>query len=96
MLFPYRFEGNVTNEVPDGMWKYIWSHLPYKVKEGFYNTFSRDGSCSRPDKRLSSSEWLDIFKYYLKLFRRGNLQEQDSMSIAIWPTRSKKVINKNF
>ena len=49
---------------------------------------------------LLSPKFLDFFnmtfKYYLKLFRRGNLQEQDSMSIAIWPTRSKKVINKNF
>lgn len=92
--FPYRFGEYVTDDVPDGVWKFIWSHLPYIVKEGFYNTFSANGRNLKPSSRLNSTEWLDIFKYYLKLFNRGNMQKQDAMSVDIWPTRA-KIVNKN-
>lgn len=92
--FPYRFGENATDDVPEGLWKFIWSHLPYVVKESFYNTFSTNGNNSNPAHRLNSAEWLDIFKYYLKLFTRGDMQNQDKMSIEIWPTRAKRV-NKN-
>ncbi|WP_297945392.1 hypothetical protein [uncultured Campylobacter sp.] len=96
MHFPYRFGMNVTDEVPDGLWKYMWSHLPYIVKEAFYNIFSSNGKCSKPNKRLRSSEWLEIFKNYLKMFNRGELQKQDEMSLEIWPTRAKKVDKTKF
>ena len=96
MHFPYRFGTNITDEVPDGQWKYIWSHLPYIVKEAFYNTFSSNGNRSKPNKRLGSSEWLEIFKNYLKMFNREELQKQDEMSLEIWPTRAKKVDKTKF
>ena len=59
--FPYPFRGeeedeNVTRRsammAPVGRWRYIWSNLPYGVKEAFYDVFSKEDKA-----RPSASAW---------------------------------------
>jgi len=41
--FPYKFgDGSNYKNAPDGQWVYIWSHLPYKLKELFWKIFKLD------------------------------------------------------
>ncbi|WP_220092232.1 hypothetical protein [Helicobacter sp. 16-1353] len=90
MNFPYRFEDKANNKEPDGSWRFMWSHLPYKVKKAFYHTFSKGGNYSTEDTRLSVTKWLKIFKFYIDLLDSGKFGTQDSMSLELFPTRYKR------
>lgn len=69
----------------------MWSHLPRKaIKEAFYNGFQKGGEYFIESKRLNTKDWLARFREYVRLFEMGILQEQDSMSLEIYPTRHKK------
>lgn len=90
MDFSYPFGEQSNKKTPDGPWRFIWSHLPYDVKEAFYQTFRKDGENSGERDRLTVDEWLQKFTYYLHLLDSGKFGEQDKMSEELFPTRHKK------
>lgn len=93
MDFSFPFEEKSNKKTPPGAWGFIWSHLSYKLKRAFYNSFSSDGDNSTEANRIPSSEWLSIFKSYYYELTDGNMVKNDSMSNEIFPTRLK---NSNF
>lgn len=90
MDFSYPLGESSNKKTPNGPWRFLWSHLPWFLKDAFYNTFNRDGRYSTEGTRLSTSEWLKKFKEYLRLLDSGKLGEQDEMSTWVYPTRFKK------
>lgn len=90
MNFSYPFGEQSNRKTPDGPWRFIWSHLPYDIKEAFYQTLRKDGENSEEQNRLTVDEWLQKFKYYLHLLDSGKFGEQDKMSEELFPTRHKK------
>ena len=94
--FSYPLGEKKNGKVPKGPWRYCWSHLPYKVKEAFYQTFRYDGEYHDKAKRLSTGYWLKIFEWYLELIKSGKMTAQDEESVLLFPTRFKKDINKNY
>jgi serine/threonine protein kinase len=89
--------GEISNKkTPDGQWRFIWSHLPRKIKEAFYNTFAKGGSYSEENKRLTESNWISLFEEYLYLLESGTLGEWDKMSEEIFPARFKKDRNRTY
>ena len=61
--FPYRSIGRL-DDVPAGVWSYIWSHFPRKLKLAFERVF-RDGE--RPELH----EWRSVLEEYRYLLDRG-------------------------
>lgn len=96
MDFSYPLGDNSNKKTPDGPWRYIWSHLTYELKEAFYNTFRKDGKYSLEQNRLSVDKWLILFRKYLKLLDSGIYEQQDEMSVELFPTRYKKNRNVEY
>ena len=96
MDFAYPFGLNTNKKTPDGPWRFMWSHLPYKIKEAFYETFRKEGKFSTEKKRLSTQVWLYYFREYYNLLADGKLQANDSMANEIYPTRFKKNPNATY
>lgn len=94
--FSYPLGELKTGKAPKGPWRYCWSHLIYKIKETFYETFWRDGAFHDEKKRPGSGHWLRLFEYYLELLKNGKLEAQDDESIKIFPSRLKKDKNKTY
>lgn len=89
--FPYPLGESSTKKAPDGAWRFMWSHLPRRaIKEAFYESFQKGGAYFTESKRLNTKEWLKRFREYVRLFEEYKLQEQDEMSLDIYPTRHKK------
>jgi hypothetical protein len=82
-LFAFQFKEYSNRDQPDGNWKYMWSHLPIRVKREFWNTFHRDGN--RYNHRPTVVEWLEVFREYQQFF--GGLDDFDPMSNDVYPTR---------
>lgn len=90
MDFSYPLGESSNKKTPNGPWRFLWSHLPWFLKEAFYNTFNKGGRYSTENTRLGASDWLKKFKDYLRLLDSGKLGEQDEMSTWVYPTRFKK------
>lgn len=91
MDFSYPFGPNSNKKTPDGPWRFCWSHLPYNIKERFYETFRKGGKYSTEDTRISTSDWIALFKEYFYLLKSGKFGEQDKMSEEIFPDRFKQI-----
>ena len=89
MNFPYCFGESGNKSEPEGQWKFMWSHLTYDVKGAFYNTFQKGGTYAAEDRRLSTTEWINIMSRYHDLLQTGELAKNDPMSESIFPTRRK-------
>lgn len=94
--FSYPLGEKKTGKVPKGPWRYCWSHLTYRIKEAFYQTFRYDGTLHEEEKRYGTGEWLKLFENYLELLQSGKYTAQDEESLEIFPTRFKKDINKKY
>ena len=94
--FSYPLGERKTGKVPMGPWRYCWSHLTYKIKETFYETFWREGSMHDEKKRPGTGHWLRLFEYYLHLLQSGKMKIQDEESVLIFPTRFKHDKNKTY
>lgn len=94
--FSYPFGELKTGKVPQGPWRYCWSHLTYKIKETFYHTFRIDGMYHDEKKRPGPGRWLRLFGYYLELLKNGKMTAQDEEAILIFPTRFKHEANKAY
>lgn len=84
--FPYPLTED-TNKTPPGKWGFIWSHMSYKTKEAFFQTFKRGEKHFQPTKRLSADEWAKVFETYHHSV--SNMVKNDPMSNNIFPTRKK-------
>ena len=78
------------------MWRFCWSHLTRALKNDFYETFYKTGKHKTEATRYSTKDWLQKFKVYLELLTNGTLDEQDHMSLDIFPSRLKKNPNVNY
>nr|WP_157001168.1 translation initiation factor IF-2 N-terminal domain-containing protein [Agromyces laixinhei] len=81
--FAFQFQGPSERDQPEGNWKFMWSHLPFKVKRLFWNTFHRNGT--RYTRRPTANEWLDAFREYRAVF--GSADDFDPMSNDVYPFR---------
>ena len=96
MDFSYPFGERSNGKIPDGPWRFIWSHLTYDLKGAFYNTFKKGGRYSLENSRLSPDDWLHLFNEYLYLLDSGKYGQQDKMSEELFPTRFKKSKNITY
>ncbi|RAL26910.1 protein kinase domain-containing protein [Thermoflavimicrobium daqui] len=67
--FPYPLGQNTTGKAPDGPWRFIWSHLPFKTKEAFYRSF-------KEQERLNTMEWIQVLKHYEYTISKGYLSDE--------------------
>lgn len=91
MDFAYPLGEQSNGRTPDGPWKFIWSHMPYFIKEAFYETFRKDGEYSKPEDRMDVEAWSRKMAEYLRLLDSGKYAKQDEMSEELFPTRRKKI-----
>lgn len=82
--FPYPFGKEKSAGIPHGPWRFIWSHLSYRVKKAFFNTFRR-----KTKKRLNVEEWIYLLKGY-----RNDLNNQ-FVSNELYPQILKNIKTKN-
>ena len=72
MDFSYPLGESSNRKTPNGPWRFLWSHLPFLLKDAFYNTFNKGGRYSTESTRLSVSEWLNEYSGQKKpLVRNG-------------------------
>lgn len=90
MDFPYPCGDNHGSGVPEGFWRYQWSHLPLYLKQYFYGAFQKEVLFSTEEKWLPVSVWLSIFRRYLELLETGALEQKDEQSGRIYPNRMKQ------
>lgn len=95
MYFPYPF-GEFTENTPPGFWRFCWSHLPFKMKEAFYQTFMKAGTHACEANRLSVDEWIKLFQEYKYLLQTGKMEEQDEIANDIFPTRLKRKLHCTY
>lgn len=84
--FPYPLTED-TDKTPPGKWGFIWSHMSYKTKEAFFQTFKKGEKHFSPANRYNANDWIEIFKTY----QHGldMMIENDPMAADIFPTRKK-------
>ena len=87
--FSYPLGENKNGKTPDGPWRFMWSHMNFKVKEKFYKTFKKGEMFFEENKRPSVLQWIETFKFYKKWLE--NNVGGDEMSLDIFPIRFKKV-----
>lgn len=88
--FPYPLGAKKGEHLPAGAWRFIWSHLTWRLKEAFFETFHREGKYASENMRLNVDEWIDIVRDYYNNLANGNLGSTDRMSEELFPTRFKK------
>lgn len=80
--FPYHFGQRGSDGVPDGPWRFIWSHFSHKVKEAFHRAFA-EGVLMEP------AEWMKVLKTYESAITRGKMDPEQGNEI--FPTRIKRL-----
>ncbi|MBM4365825.1 MAG: hypothetical protein FJ102_06385 [Deltaproteobacteria bacterium] len=76
--FPYAVGDRKGKAVPEGPWRFQWSHLPRYMKEELDGVFT-DG------KPLGAAAWLDILVRYRNDLARGNVSNE------LFPTALKEL-----
>lgn len=77
--FPYKFgEDSNYKNAPDGQWVYIWSHLPYKLKELFWKIF-------KLDQKIQLYEAVKNIKSYIHQLQKGHQMD------LIFPSSFKQI-----
>lgn len=94
MDFPYHLKGERAVNEPRGQWRFIWSNLPYYMKEPLYKTFQNGEDYADPKTRLSVDDWLDIMKRYRNDLQSGLLVRQDEIANDVFPNRFKMLGDK--
>lgn len=65
-----RFAYGIGNTgVPKGPWYNIWSHMPFRLKSMFIQTFTE--GARTPDKRHSLAEWHEALSVYRSELQKG-------------------------
>ncbi len=84
-VFPFHSkERNIhhhSHQIKTGRWRYIWSHLPHKIKEGFFNSFV-EGEMLKINGKGS---WISLLNFYKSDIDKG------AVSNDIFPDDFKKL-----
>ncbi len=62
--FPFGRSNFQTPGGSTGPYFCCWDHLSMKIREAFFNTFSRNGNMSTEDTRPDVRKWIEIFSMY--------------------------------
>lgn len=83
----FAYESDDNSKIPPGKWGFIWSHMSFKVRQAFAETFRKDGKHFYPHTRLSAEEWIRLFGAY----QHGidHMLKRDPMAMDIFPSRPK-------
>ena len=76
--FSYPLGKQSNKKTPEGPWRFIWSNLPFKIKEALYH-------CFKDNKRPSIHKWIDLLEAYQNNIRNGYVSNE------IFPKSFKKV-----
>lgn len=71
-----------ANGMPDGPWRFIWSHLSRRVKVAFSEAFTED-------KLRSPSEWIEVLRMYEHSIENGFMDLEQGNDI--FPDRGKRL-----
>ena len=98
-IFPYgagarTVPGNVWEVQPIGLWRHIWSHLTFDLKNAFIDTFRQDGRRNTESTRYPVSKWLGLMYAYNTAL--PEMAAKDPMSAEIFPTREKMSMDINY
>jgi len=66
MDFSYPLGEKTNKKTPDGTWRFIWSHLPFYLKDKLYDVFKNN-------KRIEVSHWIDLLTRYKHDLSKGHL-----------------------
>ena len=96
--FAYASGERTNGKAPEGVWRYIWSHLPRYLKDDFYETFRKGGLQSTENTRFSDDDWIRKLEHYAELLsdENGKFLTNDSMSADLFPIRLKKDANTTY
>ena len=96
--FAYASGERTNGKAPEGVWRYIWSHLPRYLKDDFYETFRKGGLQNTESTRFSDDDWIRKFEHYAELLSdpNGKFLSNDSMSADLFPNRLKKDANTTY
>ncbi len=82
MHFPYALgEEKRSENLPDGDWRFYWSHMNFDVKEAFVKVF--DGSKRTPDdsfntkNRKDAAAWIKVMKGYQRSLEKRQSELND-------------------
>ncbi|MEO1086619.1 MAG: hypothetical protein AAFY88_20490, partial [Acidobacteriota bacterium] len=67
--FPYPLGEKHGDSVPGGVWRYMWSHLPYYMKQSFHRVFV-------DDDRLSLNDWRGLIRRYSGDLAKGYVSKE--------------------
>lgn len=82
--FPYEGDGDA---LPPGKWGFIWSHMAFRARRAFFESFKKGEPHFAPGKRYSADDWIGHFKAYLSSSK--HMLGNDPMAMDIFPTRVK-------
>lgn len=76
MHFPYALGEQRGVHVPDGTWRFMWSHLTRRMKEKFHQTFGKDEGKSQFNarERLNVEQWIDEMTIYRQAIQRWKME----------------------
>ncbi len=92
--FPFREESN--GKIPDGDWKFFWSHLFFPLKERFYSTFKSSERYFSEEDRPDVVDWLKLLKQYKSQLIDGTIAGYDENSLEMFPKQYKKIPNETY
>ncbi len=67
--FPYQRGSQGAHGAPAGAWRFIFSNLPWRMKDAFHKVFS-------DDKRLSIVHWQDLMRRYEDSLGKGDISDE--------------------
>lgn len=100
MHFPYAVGERHSENVPDGTWRFIWSHLTKRMKENFFRVFNKEETNSEFNiaERLSVDEWRAELLRYSNIIKKWKTEleknpltlDVDPLSFELYPYRLKR------
>lgn len=80
--FPYPVGDKSASGMPDGPWRFIWSHLSRRLKEAFSEAFTED-------KLRSPAQWIEVLRMYEQAIEKGFMDPEQGNDI--FPNRGKRL-----
>lgn len=106
MHFPYAVGERRGENVPDGTWRFIWSHLTRRMKENFLKVFDKaeKNSDFNISERLTVDQWKNELLEYNRIIQMWKKElavnplslDLDPLSLELYPTRLKHQPGKQY
>ena len=104
--FPYAVGERRSEGVPQGVWRFVWSHMTYKMKKNFLKVFNKEDGNSEfnIDERLSVKQWIQELEEYENVLLSWEEEiakdpfssQCDPMSLNLFPDRLKHEMNEQY